>query len=152
MQRVTISIDDELLGHLDALCARRGYQSRSEALRDMLRDSASQDRAETPETPCLGVFSYVFDFATRDLAQRLARMQAEHHDLVLAASRLPLDHATSLEVLTLRGTSAALRAFADAVATQRGIRHAHLQTVPVTVSGGPHRHAAGAPPNEHLSA
>lgn len=152
MQRVTISIDEELLGHLDRLCAGRGYASRSEALRDILRDSAKQERLEQAETPCLGILSYVFDFETRELAQRLARMQAEHHDMVLSAVRLPLDHDTSLEVLSLRGSLAALRHFADAVSTQRGVRHARLHVVPVSVSGGPHSHAEGAPRHQHLSA
>ena len=151
MQRVTISIDEDLLGHLDAVVAARGYASRSEALRDMLRESAAQARAEAAEAPCLGVLSYVFDYETRDLAQRLARIQAEHHDMVLGASRLPLDHHTSLEVLSLRGASRALHAFADAVTTQRGVRHASLHVVPVSVSG--HRHAHGdAPPHVHMTA
>jgi CopG family nickel-responsive transcriptional regulator len=152
MQRVTISIDEELLEHLDRLCTRRGYASRSEALRDILRDSANDEQAEAEDAPCLGVLSYVFDFATRDLAQRLARMQAEHHDMVASVARLPLDHATSLEILSLRGPSRALRAFADTVTTQRGVRHARLHVVPVTVSGARHRHEHGAAAHEHLSA
>ena len=39
MQRVTITIDDDLLAAIDALAQRRGYQSRSEAMRDIVRSS-----------------------------------------------------------------------------------------------------------------
>ncbi len=42
MQRVTLTLDDDLLAALDALSARRGYHNRSEAVRDMLRDALNQ--------------------------------------------------------------------------------------------------------------
>lgn len=37
MQRVTITLDDDLLETLDSLSQRRGYNNRSEAIRDILR-------------------------------------------------------------------------------------------------------------------
>lgn len=42
MQRVTLTLDDDLLAALDALSARRGYHNRSEAVRDILRDALNQ--------------------------------------------------------------------------------------------------------------
>jgi len=37
MQRVTITLDDALMKELDAIIAARGYQNRSEAIRDLAR-------------------------------------------------------------------------------------------------------------------
>ena len=37
MERITMSIDEALAREFDALIARRGYASRSEAMRDLLR-------------------------------------------------------------------------------------------------------------------
>ena len=37
MQRITITLDDDLLETLDGLSQRRGYNNRSEAIRDILR-------------------------------------------------------------------------------------------------------------------
>ena len=42
MQRVTITLDDDLLETLDSLSQRRGYNNRSEAIRDILRGALSQ--------------------------------------------------------------------------------------------------------------
>lgn len=39
MQRVTITLDDDLLETLDSLSQRRGYNNRSEAIRDILRSA-----------------------------------------------------------------------------------------------------------------
>ena len=38
VQRITITIDDDLLAGVDRLMQDRGYTSRSEAMRDILRD------------------------------------------------------------------------------------------------------------------
>ena len=73
MQRITITIDDALLTAVDELCARRGYGSRSEAVRDIVRDALAPFRAaETGESAaCYGALSYVYSHGTRDLARRL---------------------------------------------------------------------------------
>ena len=46
MQRVTITIDDELMTELDRIIASRGYQNRSEAIRDLAR-AGIREAAET---------------------------------------------------------------------------------------------------------
>jgi CopG family transcriptional regulator, nickel-responsive regulator len=40
MERITMSVDGSLAKELDALIAKRGYASRSEAMRDLLRREA----------------------------------------------------------------------------------------------------------------
>lgn len=152
MQRVTIAIDDDLLEIVDMLMRRRGYESRSEAFRDILRETADREVAETGDTLCVAVLSYVFDFETRDLAQRLARTLHDHHDLVAATVRVPLDHTTCLELSTLRGRADAIRAFADEITTQRGVRHANLHLVPGKTSPAPHRHDSESPAHVHFEA
>ena len=42
MQRVTITLDDDLLETLDSLSQRRGYNNRSEAIRDILRSATAR--------------------------------------------------------------------------------------------------------------
>lgn len=70
MQRITITIDDELLATVDAVMERRGYASRSEAVRDMVRETASREIALADKTPCVALLGYVYDHETRALAQR----------------------------------------------------------------------------------
>ena len=130
MQRITITIDADLLGTIDAVMERRGYASRSEAVRDMIREGASHDIALAGKTPCVAVLSYVFDHETRALAQRLTRTFHDHHDISVAGMHVHLDHGSCLEVSVLRGTAGTVRQLSDALTAQRGVRHANLHIVP----------------------
>jgi nickel-responsive transcriptional regulator NikR len=78
VQRITITTDDELLAEVDGLMARRGYASRSEAVRDIVRDMGDRRGAETPKSECIAALSYVFEHGTRDLASRLTDAHHEH--------------------------------------------------------------------------
>ena len=151
MQRITITIDDGLLTAVDALMARRGYTSRSEAFRDIVREMADREGAADPAAPCIATLGYVYDHHTRNLAGRLIHTQHDHHDLSVANLHVHLDHDACLEVAVLRGAAGSVSALADAMATQRGVRHARLHMIPVTVTDQ-HRHEPGAEAHRHLHA
>jgi CopG family nickel-responsive transcriptional regulator len=143
MQRITISIDDALLEVIDRLGARRGYTSRSEAIRDIVREMDAREAGEGDgNAPCVAALSYVYEHETRDLARRLTSAQHDHHDLSVATLHVHLDHEECLEVAILKGSVGQVRAFGDSLVTQRGVRLHHLHVVPVA-SG------AAAPTGRH---
>ncbi|HTW27958.1 MAG TPA: nickel-responsive transcriptional regulator NikR [Acetobacteraceae bacterium] len=150
MERITITIEEDLLETIDAVMRRRGYASRSEAIRDLVRAAAARELTAAGETPCVAVLGYVYDHATRDLAQRLIRVGHEHHDLSIAGMHVHLDHASCLEVSVLKGSVAAVRSLADALTAQRGVRHAHLHVVPAQPVSDRHDHGAGAVTHTHI--
>jgi CopG family nickel-responsive transcriptional regulator len=133
MQRVTLTIDDDLLAAIDAHGARHGYASRSEAVRDMLRASlggTAAPAAEAATSHCHATLSYLYDHEKRELARRLTQVQHGHHDLAVASLHVHLHHDTCLEVAVLRGPIAEVKALADSVTTQRGVRYGHLHILP----------------------
>ena len=152
MQRVTITIDDDLLEAVDRLVERRGYTNRSEAFRDMLRGAIDRQQVADPAASCVATLSYVFDHATRSLASRLTHTQHQHHDLTVASMHVHLDHEACLEVSVLRGASAAVTELGNALVNQRGVRHASMHLVPVQVSAGKHHHGGRSVVHEHLHA
>ncbi len=132
MQRITISIDDDLLATIEQLSARRGYTSRSEALRDIVREARGREHLEHDRgAACLATLTYVYEHDKRDLSRRLTHAQHDHHDLSVATLHVHLDRRDCLEVAVLRGTVDAVRAFADAITTQRGVRYGRLHILPV---------------------
>ncbi|NJL09180.1 MAG: nickel-responsive transcriptional regulator NikR [Methylacidiphilales bacterium] len=145
MQRITITIDDDLLETIDALAARKGYATRSEAMRDLIRSAAASEAAAQGDAPCIGVLDYVYDHETRTLAQRLAATFHAHHDLSVSSMHLHLDRGRCLEIAVLAGPLSEIRALADAVTAQRGVRHGHLHVVPEATISRHHHH----PPHEH---
>lgn len=131
MQRVTITIDDALMAELDQLIAVRGYQNRSEAIRDLARVGLQQAAADlVPEQDCVAALVYIYDHARRDLPKRLANTFHDHHQLAVSTLHVPLDHESCMEVTVLKGRAEALRHFADHVIAERGVRHGRLVVLP----------------------
>lgn len=143
MERVTISLEEALLTDFDRYIARKGYQNRSEAIRDLVRDRLEADAGEDPAGYSVGCVSYVYNHHQRDLAQRLTNAQHGHHDFVLSALHVHLDHENCLEVTLLRGPTGALRAFAESLIAETGVRHGHLHLTAVDVAETRPRHGAG---------
>ena len=146
MERITMSIDEALAKEFDALIAKRGYASRSEAMRDLLRREVEANRVKyEARSFCVASLSYVYNHHVRDLAERLTVAQHAHHDLVVATMHVHLDHEHCLETAVLKGSTAAVRGFADRIKAERGVRHVAMNLItvepgdehPVT---GAHRH------------
>ena len=144
MERITISVDEKLAKEFDALIRRRGYTSRSEAMRDLLRRDVEANRvAYEAKSYCVANLSYIYDHHSRDLAERLMSAQHEHHDLVVSTMHVHLDHEHCLESVILKGPTAAVRSFAGATQAERGVRNlqVNLATVdPGDAHGGPGAH------------
>jgi len=141
MQRITVTIDDELLAALDRVIATRGYQNRSEAIRDLARAGMAELRDESASRQeGVAALVYVYDHEGRELAKRLTRSFHEHHDLSLATMHVHLDHESCLEVAVLRGRMGDIRHFAEHVISERGVRHGKLVAVPVEVEAESHAH------------
>jgi len=133
MQRFTISLQDELADQFDTWIAERGYETRSEAVRDMLRAELERNQQQAAQSlHCVANLSYVYRFGQRELVERLARLQHDHHDVVVSTMHMQLDHEYRLETVMLRGTTAIVSALADAICAERGVHHGHLNLVSVT--------------------
>lgn len=143
MQRVTITMEDALLAELDALVAKRGYQGRSEALRDLARAGMRQLDGPAPGEPCVAALVYVYDHARRDLPNRLAHEFHGHHDLAVSTLHVHLDAQSCLEVAVLKGPAGAVRHMADHVTAERGVRHGQLVLLPAGSADQPTRPGLG---------
>ncbi len=131
MQRVTITIEDDLLAEVDALVARKGYQNRSEAMRDLARAGLRQVDGPGDDEPCIAALVYVYDHARRDLPNRLANEFHDHHQIAVSTLHVHMDAHTCLEVAVLKGATADVRHMADHVTAERGVRHGQLVLLPV---------------------
>jgi len=150
MQRVTITLDDELLAGIDRLVQLRGYQGRSEAMRDLARsglNTAAENRGMAGD--CVAALVYVYGHESRMLAKRLARIFHDHHDLSVSALHVHLDHETCLEVSVLRGKASAVRQMAEQVIAERGVLYGRLVMTPVDIESEVHDHG-DARPHRHL--
>ncbi|PWT70782.1 MAG: nickel-responsive transcriptional regulator NikR [Proteobacteria bacterium] len=142
MERFTISLSESLARQFDELIHRKGYQNRSEAVRDLVRAELENFRLQQNEAPyCIASLSYVYNHHARDLAERLTNLQHEHHHVVLSTMHVHLDHDNCMETLILRGSTEQVSRFANQLMAEPEVRHGRLNLVPVDLDEHhDHRH------------
>ncbi|MBF0154328.1 MAG: nickel-responsive transcriptional regulator NikR [Magnetococcales bacterium] len=132
MQRLTISMDDDLAATFDRYIVARGYGNRSEAMRDLVRDLLARERMEEVNTgPCLGSLTYIYNHHERELSRRLTEHQHTRHDLALSTMHVHVDQDNCMETVILRGTVAEVRHFAGEIMARPGVRHGSLHLIPL---------------------
>jgi CopG family nickel-responsive transcriptional regulator len=145
MQRITITLDDDLMEELDAMIAAHGYQNRSEAIRDLTRagmQQAARDKGPDQAGNCVAAVVYVYDHAARDLSSRLVDTYHHHHDLSLATLHVHLDDDNCMEVTALRGAVKEVQHFADHIIAERGVKYGRVVMMPTAgkAQKKPHSH------------
>ncbi|CAH2030129.1 nickel-responsive transcriptional regulator NikR [Trichlorobacter ammonificans] len=135
--RFGISIDSDLLESFDRLLIRKGYQNRSEAIRDLIRAAIVEEKQESGDEEMVGTVTLVYNHHVRDLSDKLTEHQHQHHHQVVSALHVHLDAHNCLEVLILRGTSAAITRIADELIGVKGVKHGRLF---MTTANAEHHH------------
>lgn len=152
MERFTISLDDPLAQEFDQMITRKGYGSRSEAVRDLIRQALETQQAVRYAAPySVAVVSYVYNHHEKALADRLISARHAHHDLATSTMHAHLDHDHCLEAVFLQGRTAAVQQFAQQTIAQSGVRHGAINLIAAETEAGRHRHAdVRGQPHSHL--
>jgi CopG family nickel-responsive transcriptional regulator len=150
MERFTVSMDDQLFAQFDKIVQDRGYDNRSEAVRDLVRGYLETVRLQKDNKGyCIATLSYIYNHHERDLASQVTSIHHHHHNLTLSSMHVHMDHDNCLEVVILRGTIQDVRLFANQVMATNGVRHGKLHVVPVEFSQEQHAHSSVS--HEHSS-
>jgi CopG family nickel-responsive transcriptional regulator len=129
--RTGLSLERELLEKFDMAISRKGYQNRSEAIRDLIREHLIKKAAEENKV-IVGTLTMVYDHHQPNLSAKLIEAQHDAASKVLAATHVHLDHHHCLEVVILKGRSGEVRSLADRILSLRGVKHGQLT---VTTTG-----------------
>ncbi len=121
LERISITIEPELLARLDAFVASAGHNNRSEALRDLIRSHFVERSDDTDRVT--GVVAISYDHAQRELSDKLVQVAHAHHDYVLATTHVHLDHRHCLEMSALAGPRNELEHYADHIIGLKGVNH-----------------------------
>jgi len=129
LTRISISLETSLLDAFDRSNTARGYATRSEAIRDLIRDrlvreEATADRKSAGDV--VAVVTLVYDHHARELAARLIDMQHHHHNLVVSSLHVHLGERHCLEVSVLRGRVAAVRHLGEELLSTKGVLHGEM--------------------------
>ena len=130
LARFSISVESDLLARFSALAEKRGWENRSEAIRDLMREALVREEWAGDEE-IVGTLTLVYDHHRRELADRLTGLQHDHHELILSTLHVHLDHDNCLEVIAVRGRAAQVQQIADALLAVRGVKHGRLTATTV---------------------
>lgn len=126
LTRISISLESNLLDAFDKLIAGKSYATRSEAIRDLIRDKLVRTEAEQAAGEQVAVVTLVYDHHARELANRLIDKQHHHHDLVVSSMHIHLGARHCLEVTVLRGEAGKIRHLGDELLATKGVLHGEL--------------------------
>jgi CopG family nickel-responsive transcriptional regulator len=126
LKRTTLAIEEDLLREFDAWMTSRGYDNRSEAVRDLMRSALTEQEWTDPEAEVAASVTIIYNHARRDLAQQLTHLQHEDHHAVLCSQHVHLDHDHCMESILLKGRAASLRRLAESIISTRGVRAGKL--------------------------
>ena len=124
--RFTVSLPRNLLDELDATMTHRGYASRSELVRDLIRARMIEAAWDDPAAAVHGVLTIVYDHHRRDLTDKLHAVQHSQYVHILCTQHVHLDHDHCLETIVLRGTPAEIERMALEIGGLKGVSYAEL--------------------------
>ena len=127
VNRISISLPDDLQADVDAMVAMRGYGSRSQAVNDMLRQHVAEHKRELGDEVMVGTVTVLYHNATRGLQKNLAELQFRYLDEVISSLHVHLKDNQTMEVILVQGPAQKVQAIADEIITLRGVITGKLQ-------------------------
>ncbi len=131
LERIGVSLDKKLLSQFDNLIARRGYQSRSEAIRDLIRQQLSDEHLSNPKAKAVGTVSLVYDHHSVKLMQKLTGLQHSHLLQTICSMHIHLDAHDCMEVIALRGRVGEINKTAESILSHKGVKLGRINLVAI---------------------
>jgi CopG family nickel-responsive transcriptional regulator len=125
--RISISLESALLDAFDRAIAAKGYATRSEAVRDLIRDRLIREEEQRASGEGVAVVTLVYDHHARELAARLIDKQHHHHHLVVSSLHVHLGERHCLEVSVLRGPMEKVRHLGEELLATKGVLHGDVR-------------------------
>ncbi|OIP62828.1 MAG: nickel-responsive transcriptional regulator NikR [Nitrospirae bacterium CG_4_9_14_3_um_filter_53_35] len=130
--RFGISLEKPLLERFDRQIRKKGYASRSEAIRDLIRDSLVTEEWESATAETVGTITIVYSHETHELTDTLTDLQHRYFYSIISSMHIHLDEHNCLEVIVVKGKAKDIRAIADKLIGTKGVKHGKLS---VTTTG-----------------
>ena len=129
LERIGVSLDKSLLANFDTLIAQQGYQSRSEAIRDLVRQQLSEERLSDLKTEAVAVVLLVYDHHATKLAEKLIGLQHSHLLHAISSLHVHLGEHDCLEIIVLRGPVGEIHRMGERIVSMKGVKLGRVNLV-----------------------
>jgi CopG family nickel-responsive transcriptional regulator len=124
--RFSVSVEGELLEKFDRFCQEEQFATRSEAVRQLIRETLTSRAWESGAQEVAGTLTLVYDHHRPQLRDRLLELQHDNTDLVVSTLHAHLTHDLCLEVIVLRGPAERLKTISSRLKGLKGIYKGEL--------------------------
>ncbi len=129
--RIGVSLPDNLLTRFDAIIDRRGYSSRSEGIRDSIRNYINQyEWMNDIRGRRVGTITIIYDHTRRGLSNAIADIQHDYSEMIKSAVHIHLDHDNCLEVIIFDGEGELIKEMDERLMSLKGVKYIKLNTAP----------------------
>ena len=122
IERVGVSLDQDLLARFDEVIEKQGYANRSEAVRDLIRARLDQEQLEKPATEAVAGIFLVYDHHAANLSTKLNHLQHNHLLHIITSTHIHLDYHNCLEIIILKGKVKEIQKLADRMTSLKGVK------------------------------
>jgi CopG family nickel-responsive transcriptional regulator len=126
IKRFGVSIEKDLLEVFDKIIEEKGYNSRSEAIRDIIRDYIVREKWNIKKEKVVGSISLVYEHDVYGLADKLTDIQHHYHDVIISTLHVHFDEKNCLEVILVRGKVEKIKKLYDELSSLKWVRHTNI--------------------------
>lgn len=131
LKRIGVSIEEDLLIKFDELVEQKKYVNRSEALRDMIRDTLLEHSWKNDEQIVAGSILLFYDHHKRNLTDELTNIQHEMHDYILMTTHFHMDYKNCLEIVVVKGKAKEIEKLKNKLISLKGVAYSGFTVTPV---------------------
>lgn len=131
LKRFSVSMEEDLLRKFDHLVSIQGYQNRSEAVRDLVRQTIVNQSYDDTNQMIAGSVLLFYDHHQRNLMGRMTEIQHNHLDLILSTTHFHLNENSCLELIVVKGKAKEVQELSHKLTTLKGVNYGKFTVAPV---------------------
>lgn len=136
IERIGISLEKKLLADFDKLIAKKDYQSRSEAIRDSIREQLSREQISNPKEQAVAVVVIVYNHHATELMKKLTHLQHSHLLQTISSLHVHLDAHNCMEIIVLKGQVGKINSTAEKILSHKGVTLGRICLIPSAAKTG----------------
>ncbi len=129
VRRISISLPEKLLSDLDRMVQQRGFESRSQAVNEMLHKFLLEHKNDVGDDVMVGIIALFYNNAVPGLQKQLADLQVRYIDEVISSLHVHLMNNKTMEVVLVQGPARTLQMITDEMTSRRGVISGRIHLV-----------------------
>ena len=127
ISRIGVSLPRSLLDDFDNIIKRRGYSSRSEAIRDAIRAYIAEYRwLESEKGEIVGAVVVIYDHKIHGVSDAIINLQHEFSEIITSSMHVHLNRDQCLELILVKGEMEDIKRLVDRISVMRGVLNIRL--------------------------